>query len=146
MKQPKLNRALLRKIRNRIAEIPKAYYQGHWYEVNADSPCGTTECIGGDAIVCSAPSVEAGIAKLRRMMQRIDGALKVSRKARSLLGLTEKEANVLFDGSGDWPGRYGRRYRRALTERTKANAAVALIDAILEEGREVLHANNGDGS
>lgn len=64
MKESQLNKALLRKVRNRIRKIPESYYQGTWCRADKGAPCGTIACIAGETIICAAPTVEAGIKEL----------------------------------------------------------------------------------
>jgi hypothetical protein len=135
-----LNKRLLRKVRNRIAEIPESYRQGTWVSDDQKSPCGTVACLAGETIIAAAPSIEKGIQSLKRAVDRFEHGdtydSGVVRKARLLLGISIQEATDMFDGYGNtWPSPFGERFTSAQRPATKAKIAVAYLDECLRRGR-----------
>lgn len=140
MKEPKLNTELLRKVRDRIAEIPESYNQNNFWLESDKAPCGTVACLAGEAIICSRPTVKQGIRSLRRMDNNVYfvGGHPITLRGAKLLGLTESDAALVFDGGGDgWPQPYRRRFQRAVQPETKAKIAVAYLDECLKRGKMV---------
>lgn len=134
MKNSRLNIRLLKKVRDRIKNIPQSYYQGTWCSANADAPCGTVACIAGETIICSEPTVAKGIAELKYL----DNKDEVPEKAMELLGLNWSERLVLFNGEAEgWPSRFKKKFQSAKTRRGEAGAAVAYLDHIIKTGKVV---------
>lgn len=140
MKETKLNKRLLRKVRNRIAKIPESYAQNVFYKPSGESPCGTAACIAGETIIVAAGSVSEGIKQLRRLSKRFDEGLAwdhpAAKKAQKLLGLSWAESDCIFSGdAGSWPEPYRSRFQRAARPATQAKAAVAYLDECLKRGK-----------
>lgn len=134
LEQPKLNLKLLRKVRDRIAEIPESYDQTKWIMDSAEAPCGAAACVAGETIICDAPTVKQGINTLRSLAGR-SGA--ISDRASALLGISEEEADVMFDYSYvnhtvEWPSPFKRRFAAAATPQAQAVVAVAYLDECLK--------------
>lgn len=134
-----LNKRLLRKVRNRIAEIPESYDQNHFYRQEEKSPCGSAECLAGETIISAAPTVKQGIITLRRLNGRMWYSISdspVTRRAAKLLGLTVDEAEKMFGGTAEeWPSPFRAQFQRAKRPRTKARIAVAYLDECLKRGK-----------
>lgn len=156
MKKPKLNKALIRKMIKRIEERPEAYLQSRFFvkmgvQVAAyyDRPkpiCGSAECLAGEAIICTAPSVKKGIEALKRTVTSLDNSdsLKpVAEKAARLMGLS---IDLSGDGLGIfdsqplhcWPAPFGAQYAQAKTYKGEARAAINLLKAILKTDGKIL--------
>lgn len=150
MSKQKLNIELLRKVRDRIRDIPESYDQTHWAAPSETSPCGTTACIAGETIICAATTVKDGIAKLNRLQNGRHESIPTA--AAKLLGLPDpkwefqggrNETAILFDSVLDdddvltvaWPKQFKARYDRARTVRGRARAAAAYLDHIIETGK-----------
>jgi hypothetical protein len=146
MKETKLNLELLRKVRNRIAEIPESYDQS-WFAVsNPDSPCGTAACLAGETIICAAPSISGGISHLNMLNEQwLDSDAEHLRaappvvEAASLLGITSEDACQMFESDGrDWPAPYSNQFEDALNAGSsfdQAQVAVAYLDECLKRGK-----------
>lgn len=93
MENQRLNIELFKKIRDRIAMIPASYDQSNWCIRNDAAPCGTAACIAGEAVICSQPSIEAGITELRRLMH-LDKYNAVPKRAAELLGIARHVARA----------------------------------------------------
>lgn len=133
----KLNKRLLRKVRNRIAEIPESYNQNYFWLDDRDAPCGTVACLAGETIIASKPTVQAGIKSLRRYSNECRLIIEhpIARRAAKLLGLTDDERRI-FDGVGNgWPQPYKGRFQRASTPNQRAQVAVAYLDECLKRGK-----------
>lgn len=143
-----MNIALFKKIRNRIKNTPESYDQSTYYAPNKKSPCGTAECLAGDAIICDAPDVATGIRRLR-YHERKDN---VAERAAKLLGITKPEwggenesARLFAYSSGHmtdeerpavrWPEPFASQFSKAKTNRGRAAAAVRYLDWIIANKR-----------
>lgn len=140
----RLNIELFKKMRERIATSPDSYNQQSWCQSDSIAPCGTAACLAGEAIVCAAPSVGEGVRRLRRLV-RSDDEYAVPRFAASLLGLEgdyaaygedEMGETAMFHGDAKyWPEDYRMMFMAADNRYSKAHAAVAYLDHIIETGR-----------
>ena len=135
-----LNKRLLRKVRNRIAEIPESYDQSTWMDSSSKSPCGTTACLAGETVIAAAPSIPKGLVVLRRSVRAFEKANSrdagIIKKARRLLGLNLEEASDMFDGNADgWPEPFCSRFQECKTQKAKARVAVAYLDECLKRGK-----------
>jgi len=149
-KETQLNKRLLRKVRNRIAEIPESYDQEVWYAPNGDAPCGTSACLAGETIIAAAPNAKIGASRLKRYYNLPSAgqtpfkfASRIPLRAMNLLGLTPAEAERVFDASGldslcvRWPEPFAARFAKAKTNKTRAKVAVAYLDECLKRGKMV---------
>lgn len=139
MSESRLNIELFKKIRERIATLPQSYDQSELCAVSDTAPCGTVCCIAGEAIICNAPTVEQGVAELRRLYKGGAG-YRVPRKAIKLLGIgdgaIDQKWHPMFDGGGlGWPERFCEMFGRAMDRYEKAKVAVAYLDHIIETGK-----------
>lgn len=135
----KLNIELFKKVRARIAEIPESYNQSTWVRNSSQAPCGTVACLAGEAIICNAPTVEEGVAELRRLDER-EGS--VAETAAELLGLpggrdyfTANDDTIFDEGADGWPEPYYTQLHEADTPKERAEAAVAFLDHVIATGR-----------
>lgn len=139
MKKTKLNLELLKKVRDRIAEIPESYDQASFYGPDSRAPCGTVACLAGETIIANAKSVKQGIAALKRLAARTDAkdfcgfiTPAIPRRAATLIGLTEQEADKMFSGGVyGWPEPYKRQFQAAESRTKRAEIAVAYLDECL---------------
>lgn len=137
MPTSKLNLKLLRKVRNRVAEIPESYEQSTYHQKDDDAPCGAVACLAGESVIAASPTLKQGINTLRRMDQRFlreDSFTHPARNAaKKLLGLSDREADAMFDGEAEgWPEPYRGRFKRAVRQKTEAKIAVAYLDECLK--------------
>lgn len=148
----KLNKPLIRKMIKRIETIPESYVQEKFL-VTLDSytaqlykrpkpVCGTGECLAGEAIICNAPTVEQGIASLRKLVKPRDGLLThVAVKAAKEMGIKIRGDSLgIFDNDPlyCWPVPFNRQYHNAKTYKGRAGAAVRLLKAILKTDGKIL--------
>jgi len=96
MNLPKLNEALIRKTLKHIKDFPESYDQdtvASECEITKKTPCGAIGCFGVWMVLLSKPKKER-----QAFAESVD-----LDAARDLAGLTEEEADFLFDttGSGD---------------------------------------------
>lgn len=139
MSESPLNIELFQKVRNRIATIPESYDQSKWCTDSQEAPGGTAACLAGETIICAAPSVKAGIKRLRDLAEG-DGD-GVPFEAARLLGLPapvythpyNESALLFFAHAYGWP----EPFRTQFLEGEEAEAAVALIDHIIETGKVI---------
>lgn len=117
-KKPERNLTLFRKVRNRILRIPEAYDQTTYGTPSRKAPCGARACLAGNALI------EAGFCTPQELVlnetQHFD--FSVFDEAAKLLGITTREAFILFDGGPDdrWPEPFGSRWREAKTKEQQA--------------------------
>jgi hypothetical protein len=136
----KLNKRLLRKVRDRIAKIPESYSQDHFWLNDKDAPCGTVACLAGETIIVSRPSIKQGLRSLRRLSNIAFCEIAdhpIVKRAGKLLGLSKGELMV-FDGEAfGWPQPYRSRFKQAETNKQRAKVAVAYLDECLKRGKMV---------
>lgn len=89
-----------------ITAFPDRHEQEHWFiyvedEVTVTNPsCGTACCVAGWAAVLSGAKPAIAINGAYNVVELPDGRdYSVSGYARELLGLTEKQSDVLFAGN-----------------------------------------------
>lgn len=131
----KLNIELFKKVRERIATTPESYDQLLWAKRSTKAPCGTTACLAGEAIICSMPTVEAGVKLLWDTLSH-PSTPAPDLMAKELLGLNDREAAAVFTASAcGWPAPFSVQYDKARGNAGKARAAVAYLDHIIETGK-----------
>lgn len=146
MKQPKLNLELLRKVRDRIAEIPESYDQANWRR-DGDAPCGTAACLAGETIIVSAPTIAVGVLRLKELESAYDDETRISRfdslvadEAATLLGISDDDAGHMFTVDGgyhrfpltvEWPEPHRSGFQSAQSNNERAQVAVAYLDECL---------------
>lgn len=119
-----LNLALLEKVRDKIAAVPKAYDQTQWADSSDDAPCGTVACIAGWAAILSGAMTPEEA--------RTQTGHGVYYTARDALRLTRKEAETLFSGRmSGWPYRY----RLVALLWDDSRAAVRYLNRIIRTGK-----------
>ena len=141
MPKHKLNTRLLKKVRNRIAELPESFDQRYYYLPTKASPCGFLTDITGMVIICSAPSIEQGIWKLATIHEKKLAAIFVT--AQNALKLTIDEALMLFTTprsnrpitSPRWPKPFHTKFLHADSVKGRAKVTVAYLDHILKTGK-----------
>lgn len=128
----KRNARLLNKAADRIESIPESYSQTTFKERSADAPCGTVACLAGEIIICSERSTAKGLKTLHSTPLR-DVWLKAAR----LAGLTDDEADVLFNTSygWTWPTKFSERFDHAKTKKQEAKVAASLLRYLAKGGK-----------
>lgn len=140
MAKSRLNIELFKKVRDRIKTIPESYDQRYWLGTSKRAPCGTVACLAGETIICSAPSVEDGIRKLRRMDDR---GIDIPSEAARLLGLKgdywsldmDQETAIFLGRGQGFPEPYRADYRRARSRTAKAKVVVAFLNHVIKTGK-----------
>ena len=136
--ETKLNLELLKKVRDRIAEVPESYEQRTWRSDSKEAPCGSAACLFGEAVICDSTTVKSGIARLRRY---INGPTPMYVHGERILGLSREDALRMCDYMplGDaqglvvrWPEPYATRFTRAKTPKARAKVAVAYLTECLK--------------
>lgn len=118
-----INKELINQIINKLEEAPEAYDQSSYGRFSKNAPCGTAACIAGWAYHFSTESDVRDPDVTHRMIH--EGAARA-------LGLTEKEAAVLFDGYAfHWP----QEFKEAFWTEGQASAAIAYLRHILKTGK-----------
>lgn len=88
---------------------PAAFSMSTWGDKSDDTICGTVACAAGSAVLCQLDQDEAlrwreaffnGAAFLPRNGD--DEGLSCSSRAAQLLGLTQHQADVVFENEGVW--------------------------------------------
>lgn len=130
-----MNTRLLRKVAKHIAEEPKRFQMGNWYQSNevrtvvnefattapATHPfpkCGTAACIGGWACILS------GITD-RDVLEDAGQA------AAHFLAINDEKADRLF-AVRSWPNAFRKKYRSAKKVTTRVRIAVARIEHFIK--------------
>jgi hypothetical protein len=134
----KLNLALFQKVRDRIAEIPESFEQSRWITRSPSSPCGYAACLAGEAIICAAPTVEQGLARLKQLnVIDEDGESNlVPDTAGGMLGLDgsygeDGEHDIFVADAEFWP----EPFRSQFFIGDESGAAVAYLDWIIANNR-----------
>lgn len=142
----RLNKQLLEKVRNRIAEMPESYSQENFYAPDSSSPCGTVACLAGETIIVSFPTVTKGIERLKKIWDDDYGDwdsiadAPVAIEAAKLLGLDEEETETMFAADVEWPQPFQNEFNEAMMNsedptRECARVAVAYLDECLRRGK-----------
>jgi hypothetical protein len=133
-----LNLALFQKVRDRIADVPESFEQRRWITHNPSPPCGYAACLAGETIICAAPTVEQGLANLKRLVA-IDeekNTCLVPDTAGGMLGLDgsygeDGEHDIFVASAQHWP----EPFRSQFTNGDEPGAAVAYLDWIIANNR-----------
>jgi hypothetical protein len=98
---PVPNLPLLRKVLDHIDAHPDEWNQSTWGEVTWASSCGTAFCVAGHALVMSGYTTRLRESSDDELDFYDSDGLRVSPSAEAcfLLGLTDGEADWLFDAS-----------------------------------------------
>ena len=127
-----MNVKKLKKVAEYILAEPEGFDQDTYGSLNEDrSRCGTQCCIAGTTLLLENP---------RRYLRtlHVGSDTSISREAAKALGLTEEEAQELFNPAELWPEEFARRYDRT-EPNTKKRARVAydrIMHFIKTRGRE----------
>lgn len=145
--KPRLNIELFKAIREKIATTPEAYDQAVYGRPESAAPCGTAACIAGWACVLSGQMDTQEL--LRRERSRGWEFDSIAETAQRVLGLSEEEADTLFEGepggqwddyddeggnvyTGGWPEPFAGDWRDA---RREDQIATAYLTHIIETGK-----------
>lgn len=136
----RLNIELLKKVQKRIKTIPESYDQKYWVGGSSRAPCGTVACLAGETIICAAPSVEAGIRKLRSMD---DKGVDIPNTAARLLGLNgnywysnlENETKIFLGNGHGFPEPYRTEFRKARKKIDKAEVVARYLGRVIKTGK-----------
>lgn len=132
---------LARKVIKRILDEPRRYDQTKYGKKVSKqvSPCGTVGCLAGWT------DHEANRTDIAIDYEQIDVfafGQGVLRRARKALGLTPREANVVFTANPDsdygddaWPEPFRTNYRKARTKKARAEVAAAYLRRIIRTGK-----------
>lgn len=127
--QDGLNVDLLRATAALLREEPERYCQWDYVSTPPDLEpgCGTVACIAGHALLAAGLPL-VSLARMER-----NGWSRIPDAAQGLLGLTEDQADTLFDAECiDWPMEYKARYRATKNWIQRAEVAASLLEAIAD--------------
>lgn len=135
-----MDKKIVRKMIKRIESVPESYDQSVFYiEESNRSPCGTVACLAGEAVICSAKTVEAGIKlafeDLGRLLDRAD----------KVLGLPPDHSVFAANGRG-WPEPHRSNFAKATTGKARSQVAVAYLKEALKRGTMVWETGDTDGN
>jgi hypothetical protein len=131
-----MDKKVVRKMIKRIESVPESYDQRAWFVRRDNSaPCGTVACLAGEAVICSAKTVKAGI-KLA-----FDYYDEIPSMAARILGLPESHSVFVSDGSG-WPAPYRDYFKNADSEQAKAQVVVSYLKEALNRGTMIWETEN----
>jgi hypothetical protein len=133
-----LNIELFQKVRDRIAAMPESFEQGRWITRSPSSPCGYAACLAGETIICAAPTVEQGLARLKQLNAIDEGGESnlIPDTAGRLLGLdgcfaVNGEHDIFISSARGWP----QPFRSQFSVGDESGAAVAYLDWIIANNR-----------
>lgn len=127
-KKQEMNKSVVRKMIKRIGSTPESYHQEAWFiETDRRTPCGTVACLAGEAVICSARTIEDGI-KLAFLEHD-----KIPDLAEKILGLPYGHAVFAADANG-WPEPYDSDFAKAKSRKDQAAVAVAYLKEALKRG------------
>jgi len=128
-----MNVKLLRRIQKAIRKEPRRFNM-LWWVVTGDqeSPCGTSACIGGYAVILSK------IPKLLTTKKWLDAVEDIRKDssntwdpAKAVLGLDTDQATRLFD-ENRWPREFSVAYQATEDRRERAKLAIKRIDFFIK--------------
>jgi hypothetical protein len=124
-----MNKKVVRRMIKRLQTVPESYRQGAMFvEEDDHAPCGTVACLAGEAVICSAKTVEAGI-KLA-----FSGEIDLVEEAEAILGLTDVDHCVFAIDASGWPKPYRDDFQKAGSREAEARVAVAYLQEGLKRG------------
>ena len=139
-----MNITNLRKLKRYVLAEPRRYYQGYWLldkksDVVEDQkpPCGTAGCLAGLAALMEGYVLHHTNGDAQGEYQRVSKprgkkTFNVESLAMEILGLTQHQADQLFEASGmGWPNETGMMLRAAQNPKKAAQAAAAAIDILI---------------
>ena len=116
-----MNKTVVRKMIKRLESVPESYQQSALFvEENDGTPCGTVACLGGEAVICSAKTIKAGI-KLA-----LDSGTDVVILAEEVLGLTSVTHSVFSMDASGWPVPYYDNFRKAGSRKAETQVGSSL--------------------
>lgn len=135
-----MDKKIVRKMIKRIESVPESYDQSVFYiEESNRSPCGTVACLAGEAVICSAKTVEAGIKlafeDLGALLDRAD----------KVLGLPPNHAVFAANGGG-WPEPHRSNFTKAAPGKARARVVVAYLKEALKRGTMVWETEDANGN
>lgn len=135
-----MNKTVVRRMIKRIESIPESYDQAAWFiENSSKAPCGTVACLAGEAVICSAKTVEAGI---KLAFEEFD---KIIERADEILGLPE-EHSVFSANGGGWPEPYRSKYSQAQSNKARSQVAVLYLKEALKRGTMIWETEQTNGN
>lgn len=142
MSEPKLNKALIRKMIKHYERAPESYDQGdygrRWTKhENRPAPlCGAVACLAGTAIIQDSKNLKAGVARLMRTI----GNSTTRETATRLMGIKDYGyyGSIFEQEANSWPVRFRSQFRAATTYKGEARAAINLLKAILKTDGKIL--------
>lgn len=127
-----MNVKLLLKVKAAILKEPRKFRMETFFSPSSKSPCGTTACIAGHALVIGRKwkSLKSGL----RMVTRSDkGNLFFHQQGAADLGISIMEAHALFYATS-WPQPFRDQYYEAVTKRQEAKVAARRIQHFIDTG------------
>jgi hypothetical protein len=120
-----MNRTVVRKMIKRLESVPEHYDQKAYYVERDDkAPCGTVACLAGEAVICSAKTIQEGI---NLAFAKYDS---IPERAEVILGLPRLQHSVFAaDGSG-WPEPYRTQFAQSQKADQSKIAAAYLKEAL----------------
>jgi hypothetical protein len=123
-----MNKAVVRKMIKRLESVPEHYDQEAYYvERNDKAPCGTVACLAGEAVICSAKTVKAGIESAFAEYGSIP------ERAEMILGLHHLQHSVFASDGGGWPQPYRTQFAQS-QKADQSKIAVAYLKEALKRG------------
>lgn len=131
-----MNKEVVRKMIERLEAVPQSFDQSaYWIYEDGEAPCGTVACLGGEAVICAAPTLEEGIAEVFFIKSTGGPGTSVPERADQILGLENQKHAIYASDAGGWPDPYGARYREARINSGR-KAAAAVVVSYLKEALE----------
>jgi UDP-3-O-acyl-N-acetylglucosamine deacetylase len=132
-----MDKKVVRRMIKRLTAVPESYEQGAMFVEEDDrAPCGTVACLAGEAVICSAKTVEAGI-KLA-----FSGEIDLVEHAEAVLGLTGIDHCVFSVDASGWPIPFRYDFTEANSREEEARVAVAYLKEALKRGTMVWTSND----
>ncbi len=148
-----MNKELLERVAQHIEAEPRRLQMSSWVEASPKSPCGTTACIAGWAVLLTAPDFDAALDVARTPTLDDEGAddswaheARVLRTVgrededfdqagRELLGIDRQQADRLFYMIG-WPAEFVSGYDGRNAAEAARIAAARIRHFIATDGAE----------
>lgn len=123
----------LREIKKQILAEPSQFDMTVYFSAKPTSTCGTASCIAGWALWLYAKNFQKSlkINVLGHLYSDYPEHISFKNLAAKLLGLTYLQAERIFF-SNQWPLKFYRKYRLALTDEDKAKVAAEYIDYLIK--------------
>lgn len=130
------NVKVIRRAAQRLRDKPLGYDQYTYGRCDERAPCGMVCCLGGELVICSEPTEELGLAKLRSIIESHHETL-IWDMACQIVGieLNNQDARIFGCTVKWWPKQFRLQYLNSPNQQGQAFAAADFLDYLADGGK-----------